>query len=178
MSEPGTAEHRLAHLRHGINLSDWFAQVFDPKGYTKQHFETSITAEDMALIHAMGFDHVRLCLDPRPMFHSNQAEQISSEFLGYLDTALKMILDQGLAVEIDIQADRDFKQRLGTDDEFVEQFADFWRALAQHYSTLDPDRVFFEILNEPEGKDRYRWYGVEAKLATAIRAGAPLSRPS
>jgi endoglucanase len=172
-SEPGTAEHRLAHLRHGINLSDWFAQVFDPKGYTKQHFETSITAEDMVLIHAMGFDHVRLCLDPRPMFHSNQAEQISSEYLGYLDTALKMILDQGFAVEIEIHADRDFKQRLGTDDEFVERFADFWRALAQHYSTLDPDRVFFEILNEPDGKDRYRWYGVEAKLATAIRAGAP-----
>ncbi len=35
------------------------------------------------------------------------------------------------------------------------------------------DRVFFEILNEPEGRDRYRWYGVEAKLATAIREGAP-----
>ena len=26
---------RLAHMRHGINLSEWFAQVYDPKGYTK-----------------------------------------------------------------------------------------------------------------------------------------------
>ena len=55
----------------------------------------------------------------------------------------------------------------------MEQFADFWRALAAHYANLDADRVFFEILNEPEGRDRYRWYGVEAKLATAIREGAP-----
>jgi endoglucanase len=172
-SESGTAEHRLAHFRHGINLSDWFSQGSDPKGYSKQHFETSITAADMVLIRAMGFDHVRLCLDPRPIFHSNQAEQISSEYLSYLDRALKMILDQGLAVDIEIHADRDFKQRLETDDEFVEEFADFWRALAQHYSTLDPDRVLFEILNEPEVKDRYRWYGVEAKLAMAIREGAP-----
>jgi len=33
--------------------------------------------------------------------------------------------------------------------------------------------VFFEILNEPEMRDAYRWYGVEAKLAAAIRSGAP-----
>ncbi len=32
---------------------------------------------------------------------------------------------------------------------------------------------FFEILNEPELPDRYRWYGVQAKLAAVIREGAP-----
>jgi len=171
--ETGLAERRLSHLRHGVNLSDWFAQLSDPAGYTKEHFETAITVQDLALIRAMDFDHVRLCLDPRPLFHPGQADQISSDYLGYLDTALKMILDQGLAVEIDIQADSDFKRKLATDDESVEEFADFWRALARHYSSLDPDRVFFEILNEPEGRDRFRWYGIEANLASAIRQGAP-----
>lgn len=106
------------------------------------------------------------------MFHAGQADQISSEYLNYLDTAVKMILDQGQAVELDIQADSEFKQRLAN-DEFVEEFADFWRVLARHYSTFDPDPVFFEILNEPEGKDQFRWYGIEVKLATAIRQGAP-----
>jgi endoglucanase len=33
--------------------------------------------------------------------------------------------------------------------------------------------VFFEILNEPEMRDPYRWYGVEAKIAAAIRQAAP-----
>src|SRR5271169_6292531 len=47
------------------------------------------------------------------------------------------------------------------------------RALAQHYSSYDHDRVFFEILNEPELRDRYRWYGIQTKLAAAIREGAP-----
>jgi endoglucanase len=173
VSAGGVPERRLAHLRHGINLSDWFAQVGDPGGYNKQHFDTAITPHDLDLIQAMGFDHVRLSVDPRPMFHARQADQIASDDLGYLDAAVKMILDHGLAVEINIFADGEFKQRLATDDEFVEQFADFWRALARHYASLDADRVFFEILNEPEGKDRYRWYGVEAKLAAAIRDGAP-----
>jgi endoglucanase len=169
----GVAQARLARLRRGINLSDWFAQVGDPHGYTKEHFDTAITPRDLDLIQAIGFDHVRLSVDPRPIFHARQADQITAEDLQYLDAAVKAILDRGLAVEIVIFADGEFKQKLATDDEFVEQFADFWRALARHYAALDPERVFFEILNEPEGRDRYRWYGVEAKLAAAIREGAP-----
>src|SRR5208283_1619836 len=87
--------------------------------------------------------------------------------------AVKMILDHGLAVVIDLHPDSGFKARLTKDDEFVERFADFWRALAAHYSTWDTDRVFLEILNEPEFADRYRWLGVQVKLAAAIREGAP-----
>ncbi len=171
--ESEVLQRRIEHLRRGINVSDWFAQAGDPSGYTKEHFEAAITAHDLDLIQGMGFDHVRLSVDPRPMFHARQADQITPEDLAYLDAAVKMILDRGLAVDISIFADTEFKAKLASDDEFVEQFADFWRALARHYSSLDAERVFFEILNEPEGRDHYRWYGVEAKLAAAIREGAP-----
>src|SRR5438552_7793699 len=67
-SESGIAQRHLQHLRHGINLSEWFAQVYDQKGYTKEHFETWNTAQDIALIKSMGFDHVRLSVNPQPMF--------------------------------------------------------------------------------------------------------------
>lgn len=167
------ATRRAQHLRHGINLSEWFAQVYDPKGYTKEHFDTWNTAQDIALIKAMDFDHVRLSVNPQPMFRRRQADRIPPEYLGYLDAAVRMILDQGLAVVIDTHPDSDFKHNLATDDGFVEEFADFWRALAQHYSTYDPNLVFFETLNEPEVRDSYRWYGIQARLAVAIREGAP-----
>ena len=107
------------------------------------------------------------------MFNAREPNKIPAEYLGHLDAAVKMILDHGLAVVIDLHPESDFKARLAKDDEFVEQFADFWRALAAHYSTEDADRVFLEILNEPEFTDRYRWLGVQAKLAAAIREGAP-----
>jgi endoglucanase len=168
----GVPAQRLAKLRHGINLSEWFAQVYDPKGYTKEHFQSWNTAQDIALIKAMGFDHVRLSVNPEPMFRHNSADQIPADYLSYLDDAVKMILDHDLAVVIDIHPESDFKARLAHDD-FVEQFSDYWRALARHYANLDPDRVFFEILNEPEVNDRYRWYGIQAKLAVVIREGAP-----
>lgn len=34
------AKARVKHLQRGINLSEWFAQVYDAKGYTKEHFES------------------------------------------------------------------------------------------------------------------------------------------
>jgi aryl-phospho-beta-D-glucosidase BglC (GH1 family) len=163
----------VAHLRHGINASGWFAQVYDKRGYTKEHLEAWTTVEDIALIKAMGFDHVRLSVEPQPMMINHRPDEIPADYLGYFDAAVKMILDQQLAVVIDIHPGGDFKTRLGKDDSFVQEFADFWRALARHYSTWDADRVFFEILNEPEMSDRYRWYGVQMKLAAAIREGAP-----
>jgi endoglucanase len=164
---------RLAHIRHGINLSEWFAQVYDPRGYTKEHFQTWTTAADIALIKSMGFDHVRLSVNPQPIMDANRRPGGTAEYFGSLDAAIKMILDAGLAVELDMHPDSDFKARLAKEDDFVERFADFWRTVARHYSSWDQDRVFFEILNEPEMRDPYRWYGVEAKLAAAIRQGAP-----
>jgi aryl-phospho-beta-D-glucosidase BglC (GH1 family) len=76
-------------------------------------------------------------------------------------------------VVVDLHPESDFKTRLAKDDSFVQEFADFWRVLARHYSTWDAELVFFEVLNEPEFSDRYRWYGVQAKLAAAVREGAP-----
>jgi endoglucanase len=163
---------RLAHLRRGINLSEWFAQVYDPKGYTKDHFQNWTTTVDIALIKSAGFDHVRLSVNPQPMFTNNRPEAIPQEYLSYLDAAVKMILDQGLNVVIDLHPDDDFKARL-KDDDFVQQLGDFWRALARHYASWDSERVFFEIMNEPEVSDPYRWFGIQAKLAAAIREGAP-----
>jgi len=166
---------RLAHIRHGINLSEWFAQVYDPKGYTKEHFQTWSTATDIALIKSAGFDHVRLSVNPQPMMDAGRRRGGSDEYFGYLDAAVKMILDAGLAVELDMHPDSDFKAKLAKEDDFVERFSDFWYTVARHYSSWDADRIFFEILNEPEMRDAYRWYGVEAKLAAAIRRGAPSS---
>ena len=169
----GLAFERATHLRRGINASEWFAQVYDKPGYTREHFENWTTSDDIALIKSMGFDHVRLNVNPQPMLTPGEWDKIAPEYLGYLDRAVKMILDHGLAVIIDIHPEGDFKARLAKEDDAVEQYADFWRALAQHYSTWNPDQVFLEILNEPEFSDRYRWMGVQAKLAEAIREAAP-----
>ncbi|MGA8286666.1 MAG: hypothetical protein WB796_18075, partial [Candidatus Sulfotelmatobacter sp.] len=74
---------RLARLRLGINTSGWFAQVYDKRGYTKEHFQSWTTAEDISLIRSMGFDHVRLSVDPQPMMVNQRPGEIPAEYLGY-----------------------------------------------------------------------------------------------
>jgi endoglucanase len=170
--EGALAFQRAKHLQRGINLSEWFAQVYDPKGYTKEHFESWTTGQDIALIKEMGFDHVRLSVNPAPMWRENAADEIPAEYLGYLDAGVKMILDQGLTVVLDIHPEDDFKAKLSS-DEAVAQFADFWRGFAKHYGGYDPERVFFETLNEPVMRDYYRWNAIQAHLAVVIREAAP-----
>jgi endoglucanase len=81
-SPPPVPASRLAHIRHGINLSEWFAQVYDPKGYTKEHFENWTTASDMALIKSAGFDHVRLSVNPQPMMDAARRQNGGAEYFG------------------------------------------------------------------------------------------------
>lgn len=161
---------RLARLRHGINLSHWFAQSAD---YSKGHLESHTTAEDIALIRKLGFDHVRLTLEPAPLLNEEDPSQLKVEYLKYLDKALDLILAQGLAVIVDIHPADEFKVRLNSNNHQIEAFGKFWRALAQHLSTRDPERVFLEVINEPMVEDGYRWFGMQGKLISAIREGAP-----
>jgi len=83
------------------------------------------------------------------------------------------VLADGLAVEIDLHPESGFKQQLLSNDDAVDRLTLLWRRLATHYATRDPERVFFEILNEPEVNDPYRWAGIQARLAAAIRESAP-----
>jgi endoglucanase len=161
---------RLARLRHGINLSHWFAQSAD---YSKAHLESHTTAEDCALIKSIGFDHVRLTVEPAQLFNVDDPGRLKTNYLKYLDDALNLILKHDLAVIVDIHPSDDFKVRLNSNDRHIEAFGKFWRALAQHLSTRDAERVFLEVINEPMVEDGYRWFGMQAKLISAVRAGAP-----
>jgi endoglucanase len=164
------AQSRIGRLRHGINLSHWFAQSRD---YSKAHLESHTTGEDIALIKNVGFDHVRLTLEPALLFNWDDPSKLKTEQLKYLDNALDLILTQGLAVLVDIHPSDEFKVKLNSSDRQIEAFGKFWQALAQHLSTRDPERVFLEVINEPMVEDGYRWFGIQGKLISAIRSGAP-----
>lgn len=161
---------RLARLRHGINLSHWFAQSAD---YSKAHLESHTTAADITLIRNIGFDHVRLTLEPATLFNGDDPGSLRAEPLKYLDNALELILAQGLAVIVDIHPSDEFKLRLTSNDRQIEAFGKFWQALALHLSKRDPERVFLEVMNEPMVEDGNRWIGIQGKLISAIRSSAP-----
>jgi len=170
-----TAIARAQHLRHGINASEWFAQWGE---YSAAHTDRYTDAQDIALMARLGFDHVRLSIDAAALEQSftNLAESSSganADFLVRLDRAVDTILSNGLAVEIDLHPSDEYKKQLRSGDSQVDRFIALWRKLAAHYANRDPERVFFEILNEPEIDDAHRWGAIQARVAAAIRQVDP-----
>jgi aryl-phospho-beta-D-glucosidase BglC (GH1 family) len=163
---------RAGHLKRGINASEWFAQ--SATDYSAARTNRYTDAQDIALMARLGFDNVRLSIDAAPLEqYPRGADGLNAEFVGRLDQAVDTMLANGLAVEIDLHPESNYKQRLRTSDSAVDQLTMLWRRLAAHYATRDPERVFFEIMNEPEVNDAYRWAGIQARLAAAIREAAP-----
>jgi endoglucanase len=162
---------RAQHLRHGINASIWFAQ--SPRDYSVQRLQTFTTADDIALMAAMGLDHVRLSIDADPLAEWQRRGGETTPFVTELDRVVKTILDDHLSVIIDIHPESSYKAPLRQGSASVQQFVNLWRTLAGHYASTDPEHVFFEIMNEPEQDDPYRWQGIESVVAEAIRAQAP-----
>ena len=81
-TQPRWLSREREKLKRGINASEWFAQVYDKRGYTPEHFQAWTTADDIALIKSMGFDHVRLSVNPQPMFNEREPNKIPAEYLG------------------------------------------------------------------------------------------------
>lgn len=157
------------HLQHGINTSEWFAQAND---YSPQRLETYTTANDIALIEQMGFDHCRLSIDAGPLIAWEHAGH-ETPFMQELDKAVHTMLDHHLSIIIDIHPTSEYKAELFQGGAGVANFAALWRTLAAHFAPIDPEHIFFEIMNEPEQNDPYRWQGIEATVVDAIRKAAP-----
>src|SRR5258708_36481240 len=124
----GVPASRVARLRHEINLSHWCAQSGD---YSRPRLESHTTGEDLALIRKLGFDHVRLTLEPAPLFNASEPDKLKAEYLKYLDNSLNMILAQGLAVIVDIHPSDEFAQR-------------GFRVLPADWNSLEAAKAFIE----------------------------------
>lgn len=163
------AFQRARYLQHGINTSEWFAQAND---YSAQRLETFTTAQDIALIEQMGFDHCRLSIDAGPLVDWER-EGGATPFMNELDKTVRTMLDHHLSVILDIHPTSEYKATLFQGSAGVNSFAALWKALAAHFAPVDADHIFFEIMNEPEQNDPYRWQGIQATVIDAIRQAAP-----
>ena len=165
------AFERARHLRRGINTSNWFAQA--PGRYSVERLRSFTTSDDLVLIHRLGFDHIRLSVDATPLLPWLYNRPEGAAFMAELDRVIQDANAQGLAVIVDVHPEEAYKQALFQGSDSVARFAGLWGALAKHLSSSDPNLVFFEIMNEPEQPDAFRWVGIEGQVVEAIREVAP-----
>jgi endoglucanase len=148
----------------------WFAQARD---YSPARLRSYTTAQDIALMHAMGFDHVRLSVDGDELLRDAPPNGLNAAFVAELDAAVNTMLKNGLRVIVDVHPSDEFKRQLRSDDDAITRFIALWSALAGHYAQSDPEQVFFEVLNEPEFEDAEQWTAVQRRAIAAIRQAAP-----
>jgi endoglucanase len=161
---------RAERLRHGVNLSMWYAQTTD---FSAARMDGYVTAADMQLIRKLGFDHVRLSIDPAPLIAEAQSGALRPEAMARLDKTVKALTGAGLNVVLDIHPEEAWKATLFHGEDGPERFYAFWGSFAAHFASTDPERVFFEVLNEPTLEDLYRWEGIQARTVERIRSVAP-----
>ena len=157
---------RAPMLARGINLSNWFASSSD---LSAAHIAKQVTPVDLKLIHDMGFTYVRIGFEPSQFMSNGGFDSAESRAaLSRMDEAIREAINNHLAVSLCLFPTDDYKRQL-QGQSGADQFLFLWRMLAQHYASTDADHLFFELINEPEINDPYRWDGLQAATVSAIR---------
>ena len=169
----GLAAARSRRLRRGINLSHWFSQVYSAPGYVPAHFDSYVNTADSALIRDMGFDHVRFAIACEPILAAAANGLLPAGYLARIRDRIREFHEHGLAVIVDIHPEDPFKKQLALSDAAVATFTDFWVQLAGALAHCDPERTFFEVLNEPCIHNAARWNRIQNAVVAALRKTAP-----
>ncbi len=161
--QTGVSKDRMALLSKGVNLNEWL-EKWPPKPRD---------ASLLAKLFDLGFTHVRLPVNVEYLmggFSTNVAEE---EFFKELDSVLDQLLGLGFAVSLDVHPGREFRELQKSEPEVVfSKLKNVWSVLAERYALYPPERLFFEILNEPNALRR-QWQQQAQELIKLIRGKAP-----
>lgn len=161
--------------RKGVNFGGWISQCSE---YTKEHYDTFITAPDFSKAKEMGYDHIRVPLDYE-VIETEEGQFIESGF-EYIDFAIKNCKENGLNMVLDLHRTPGYsfdpghnKTGLFEREDLQERFYDIWKELAKRYGQYS-DMLSFELLNEVTKKSyQPTWNKMIRHAIELIRETAP-----
>lgn len=150
--------------RRGVNLSHWLSW----------EGRQPVAAVDARLIRSVGFDHVRLPVDPEFLGWAPPDPGLPPQ-LARLDAALRMLLDADLRVIVSFHARENTRDQIELRRPYQDAYLAFWRGLARRYASLPSDRLIFAVMNEPQYYVRgaARWHQLQQQVVQTIRAEDP-----
>ncbi|MCK1744197.1 cellulase family glycosylhydrolase [Bradyrhizobium sp. 139] len=157
------APERLAALSRGFNADGWI----------NGQASTPPSRELLQQLRKAGMSHVRLPVPAERVMlrFASQAER--DQTLRALDKALKQLISLGYAISVDLHPGERFN-RLHKDDPdaSLREMEDAWSSLARIIRPYPADRVFAELLNEPD-VEAGRWQREAEALAAFVRQLLP-----
>jgi aryl-phospho-beta-D-glucosidase BglC (GH1 family) len=161
---------RFHHLQHGVALSGWFSESGN---YSLQQLRATTTPADLEHIHKLGFDHIRIPVDP--VIFQCEGDWNSCERIAFLDQVIQQAISFDLDVILDFHPNPQYTHLLLSNGQSADKFFRLWGQIADHYGAMDQDRIILEVMNEFSSNDIYGWSGLLQGAVGVIRRHAPNS---
>jgi endoglucanase len=159
----GVPQSRLAGLARGFNLPGWV------EGSSPRRPDMAV----LARLKARGFTHIRLPIGAERFMEELGTRGDVARQLAELDFAIDSLTGLGFAVSIDMHPGERFSHlHVAEPERAYGLLESLWRLLARRYAGRSPERIFFEMLNEP-AVNWTIWKDQGPRLAAAIRREAP-----
>ena len=116
-----------------------------------------------------GFNSVRLPICWSAHTSYTTPSSIDATFLKRVDTVVNWCTSRGLAVIITIHHFNDFYDN-PDNETYKSMFTAIWQQLSTHYKSYDPEKLFFEVLNEPHSNlTADKWNALIPSILETIR---------
>jgi endoglucanase len=156
-----SADDQQATMRRGMNVLGADPIWRDPA-------RARFRAAHFGRLRDAGFDTVRINL--HAFMHLGEAGRIDPAWLATLDRLATTALSDGLTVILDEHDDMACERDIGA---CGPRLRAVWDQLARHYKDY-PNRLLFELLNEPHGKlTAAVWNSMLRDMLAVIRASNP-----
>lgn len=160
----------------GMNLT-WMDQRWN--GTAENEYRDYIDLTDLPyykkqveLMHQLGYRFLRfpVCFD---LWYQEQVpyKLLTPQYYTALDSMVKWTGEKGMMLSIDYHHG---KLSSSTVEEDKKRIVAIWKEVAKRYHTTDPDRILFELFNEPNEVSESEWQEVLNTLVTAVRAEVPI----
>ena len=161
-----TAWKRANAMGSGVNLEHWLEGNQPNTDY--------INENDFALIKSLGFSYIRLCVNFSKASDTIAPYNCDTTIFNIADSALLWCEQNDLKIIIDNHNGR--MEEVGVIAEKPRLIA-IWKQISERYKTTDPEKVFFELYNEPVLAynliEMAEWNSLSKVLADTIHSIAP-----
>lgn len=165
---------KLIGYQKGVNLGGWLSQG----KLDKEHLETFIAENDIAVIASWGCDHVRLPVDFENIENADGTEKAAGYV--YIDNCIEWCRKNNLNVVLDLHKtfgyifdDAEYSADFFDNAALQDRFIKLWDRLSARYAK-NSDMMMFEMLNEVVRFDvADQWNDIALRCIAAIRKNAP-----
>lgn len=155
-----------------FDTSQWKGFNLTAKFGTSNH---SFNEDDFKNIANLGFTYIRLPIDYRSYIVGNDWNTFNEESLKDIDQAIALGEKYNLHITINLHRAPGYcisppaeKMSLWTEKIALDAFCDHWRMFAKRYNEIPPQRLSFNLLNEPRGATPEQYLAVFTAALGAI----------